>query len=180
VKNIAMHKQFRLWKWKALQNRRLLFFSFLQLVLGLCWFMVYQSLYLKAFMIPILLALFHAVLLCLNLFIPRFSEIMKSESQGRRICDINAISLLAVLFFLNPPYLIKSRHDYIDDTTRGIITSTLSVFGFMIFHHLGVDRVIIKVVILIVFFMMKQVSTLVKQVSSLINIIFMYNKLILN
>jgi len=83
------------------------------------------------------------------------------ESQGKRLCDWSAFSLvLALIFLLQPLNTIDNKE--LNDT-RSITFSTLSLLGIALFQHLGISEpnltiTLSSIIILWVVFLSYQVS----------------------
>mgnify|MGYP000566024748 CR=1 FL=1 len=159
-----MQFDYNLWKWRALYRRRLFFFCVLQAVLILNWLTIrmishhtqswvksgssstgYRKFYED---LPILFYISHGLLLAIVLF-TRVGRYIVHESQGKRLCDWSAFSLiLALIFLLVPLNDMKNNHL---ETSRDVCFSTLSLFGIALFQHLGVSEPILSITIACVF-----------------------------
>ena len=155
---------FNLWKWRALSNRRLYFFSLLQVVLILQWLTVRQIIhhsqswvdktqsrsgYEKFYEdVPILFYVMHCLLLAVVLFSKTGRDIV-NESQGKRLCDWSAISLVVALIFLLTP--LNSIEERVLSDTRNVSFATLSLLGISVFQHLGTSEPILSITMYSVF-----------------------------
>jgi len=144
---------FNLWKWRALHGRRLFFFCVLQVVLIFSWLTIrrivhhsqswmdegtantgYREFYED---VPILFYISHAALLLTVLF-TNVGRNLVHESQGKRLCDWSAFSLvLALIFLLQPVTTIDNKA--LNDT-RSVTFSTVALLGMALFQHLGTSE----------------------------------------
>lgn len=167
---------FTLWKWRALHGRRLFFFCVLQIILIFSWLTVRRIIHHKQSWtengtsgtgyreffedLPILFYMSHAVLLLTVLF-TNLGRNLVHESQGKRLCDWSAFSLiLALIFLLQPLNTIDSKSL---NETRSASFSTLALLGIALFQHLGISEPIltismVSIIILWVIFLSYQVS----------------------
>lgn len=149
---------FHLWKWRALHGRRLFFFCILQIVLIFSWLTIRRIIhhqqswntgdtsstgYREFFEdVPILFYMSHGVLLIMVLF-TKLGRNLIHESQGKRLCDWSAFSLVLALIFLLEPFNTVST-DELDDTRSAMFT-TLALLGIALFQHLGISEPILTI-----------------------------------
>lgn len=148
---------YNLWKWRALYRRRVFFFCVLQAVLLLTWLTVrrishhnqswakngdattgYRKFYED---LPILFYISHALLLATVLF-TKIGRSIVHESQGKRLCDWSAFSLVLALIFLLVP--LDTIDDGMLNDSRDITFTSLSLFGVALFQHLGVSEPVLS------------------------------------
>lgn len=149
---------FNLWKWRALYGRRLFFFCVLQVVLVFSWLTIRRLVhhnqswtdsggastgYREFFEdVPILFYISHALLLLTVLF-TNVGRNLVHESQGKRLCDWSAFSLVLALVFLLQP-LAKIEEKALNDT-RSATFSTVALLGLALFQHLGISEPILTI-----------------------------------
>lgn len=176
---------FNLWKWRALYRRRLFFFCVLQVVLIFNWLTVRRIVhndqswndkgdastgYRKFFEdLPILFYVSHGLLLAVVLF-TKLGRDLVHESQGKRLCDWSAFSLVLALIFLLTP--LNTIENPIVENSRDISFATLSLLGVAIFQHLGISEPVLSltlysVVILWIIFLSYVVRIRGKYISSI-------------
>lgn len=185
---------FNLWKWRALHGRRLFFFCLLQIVLVFSWLVIrrlvhhqqswsdkgtastgYREFYED---VPILFYMSHALLVVTVIF-TNVGRNLVHESQGKRLCDWSAFSLvLALIFLLQPLNTIDNKE--LNDT-RSITFSTLSLLGIALFQHLGISEpnltiTLSSIIILWVVFLSYQVSCCSLRFILVIITLFYYNR----
>ena len=155
---------FNLWKWRALYRRRLFFFCILQMVLIFQWFSIREIIhhsqawidnndshtgYRKFYEdIPILFNLSHCILL-VTVLGTKVGRNLIHESQGKRLCDWSAFSLLLALAFLLVPL-----NDIKDQTTRdsrNVSFVTLGLFGIALYQHLGIAEPLLSLTLYAIF-----------------------------
>ncbi len=76
------------WKWKALHRRRPFYFSWLQLILTLCWFTL--DVYEHPIFAPAIAI--HGLLFALFTFSEKGAHVLQ-EPQGKRICVFSCLSM---------------------------------------------------------------------------------------
>lgn len=149
---------YSLWKWRALYRRRLFFFCVLQAVLTLNWLTARRichhtqswnksshstSGYRKFYEdLPILFYMSHSLLLAIVMF-TRMGRSIVHESQGKRLCDWSAFSLILVLIYHLVPLDTIEQHEL--SQSRDLCFSTLSLMGIALFQHLGVAEPILSI-----------------------------------
>jgi hypothetical protein len=147
---------FSVWKWRALCHRRLFFFVALQFVLIFCWLNIRQIVrdedefwsegdtgYRKFYKdVPVLFYITHAIFAGFVLF-TQFGRKFINESQGRRICEWCAISLVIALIFLIVPMNRFNEGDKANN--RNFTFVLVSVLGIAIFQHLGISNPLLSI-----------------------------------
>jgi hypothetical protein len=154
---------YNLWKWRALYRRRLFFFSVLQAVLIFNWLTArrishhtqswthngqnstgYRKFYED---LPILFYISHALLLA-GVLLTKMGRNIVHESQGKRLCDWSAFSLvLALVYHVVPTNGIENTELA---ASRDTSFTSLSLLGIALFQHLGVSEPVLSVTILCV------------------------------
>lgn len=154
---------YNLWKWRALYRRRLFFFSVLQAVLILNWLTArrishhtqswgdegrsstgYRKFYED---LPILFYISHALLLA-TVLLTKVGRNIVHESQGKRLCDWSAFSLvLALIYHLVP---LNDVGNTALTSSRDMSFTSLSLLGIALFQHLGVSEPVLSATILCV------------------------------